>query len=106
MQGVASVRIEHTEHFDAVDGAPARDFVIWSMTAPNVAYRAAGLPSPTIATDTVQGSADTVQRPPPEPGVLEQLQDAASNVGTSAKVGLGVGVGVAVVVLAVSFLKR
>lgn len=106
MRGVPSVRIEHSEHFEAVDGAPARDFVIWSMTAPNVAYRAAGLPAPTIAAGTVQASSDTVQRPPPEPGPLEQLQDAAAGIGSAAKLGLGVGVGVAVVALAVALMRK
>lgn len=112
MADVDSVKVEHTEHIEAVSGipgvpnAPAHDFVIFSLSNANVAWEGAGLPSPTIAPATVTTSADTVDRPPPEPGVLEQLQGAASGFGTAAKVGLGVGVGVAVVALAVSFLKR
>ena len=110
MSNVDSVKIEKTEHFDAIEeqsnplgegivpAAPEHDFVIFSLTNANVAWEVAGLPSPTIAPSNITTSADTADRPPPEPSVLEQLSSAAAGVGASAKVGLGVGIAVAVVV--------
>lgn len=112
MTNVTSVTIEHTEHFEAVSGvpgvpdSPARDFVIFSLTSPNVAWEVAGLPSPTIAPKTVQSASDTADVPPPEPSALEQLQSATAGIGTAAKVGIGVGAGVVVVALAVAIMRR
>ena len=106
MDSVGSVTIEHTEHFDADGGSPAHDFVIWSLTAPNVAYRAAGLPAPTIADVGVQTSSDTATRPPPTPGVLEQVEQTAASLGQSARVGLAVGGAVVVVGVALAVLRR
>ena len=118
MTKLGSATIEHTEHFEAipadtnlfdtgsVPAAPAHDFVIFSTSTPNIAWEAAGLPSPTIAPASVQSSDDTVTKPPPEPSVLDQLSSAAAGVGTTAKVGLGVGVAVVVVVGAVALFRR
>ena len=106
MDSVGSVTIEHTEHFDAAGGAPAHTFVIWSMTSPNVAYRAAGLPAPTIADVGVQTSSDTATRPPPTPGVLEQIEQTAASLGSSARVGIAVGGAVVVMGLALAVLRR
>jgi hypothetical protein len=118
MKNVDSVKIEHTEHFDAIEeqsnplgegiipAAPERDFVIFSLSNANVAWEAAGMPSPTIAPASVTTSADTADVPPPEPGMLEQLTSAAAGIGTSAKVGLGVGVAVVVVVGAYALTRR
>lgn len=118
MSGFDSVKVEHTEHFDAVKeqsnplgegtvpAAPEHDFVIFSLTAPNVAWEAAGLPSPTIAPASITSSADTGDVPPPEPGVLAQLSSAAAGIGTSAKVGLGVGFAVVVAVGAYALTRR
>jgi len=106
MSKMGAAKVEVTEHYDSVDGAPEHDFVIFSTTSPNAAYYAAGLPYPTIAATTVTTSDDTATKPPPEPGVLEQLSSAAAGVGASAKVGLGVGVAVVVVVGAVALLRR
>lgn len=118
MAKVDSVKIEKTEHFDTIEeqsnplgegtvpAAPEHDFVIFSTTTPNVAWEVAGLPSPTIAPANITTSADTADRPPPEPSVLEQLSSAAAGIGTSAKVGLGVGVAVVVVVGAYALTRR
>jgi hypothetical protein len=106
MSKMGSATVEVTEHYPSVDGAPEHDFVIFSTSGPNVAWEAAGLPSPTIAPSNITTSDDTATKPPPEPGVLEQLTSAAAGVGASAKVGLGVGVAVVVVVGAVALLRR
>jgi hypothetical protein len=118
MSTVDSVKIEHTEHFDAVEAqsnpfgdgpvpaAPERDFVIFSLTNANVAWGLIGLPSPTIAPATVTSSADTADVPPPPPTIGEQLQAAASNLGTGAKVGMGLGVAVVVTIAGVALLKK
>lgn len=108
MRNVPSVTIEHTEHFEAVSGvlgvpdSPARDFVIFSLTSPNVAWEVAGLPSPTIAPETVQSASDTADVPPPEPDALDRLRSASADIGTVAKV----GVGVVVVAVVVAILRR
>lgn len=112
MMNVESVKIETVEHFEAQTGvigvpdAPERDFVIFALTAPNVAWQAVGLPSPTIAPKNVTSSADTGDVPPPEPGPLEQLGQAASSIGTGAKVGIGVGVAAVVVIGALALFRR
>jgi hypothetical protein len=118
MSKIESVKVEHTEHFDGIEeqsnplgegtvpAAPEHDFVIFSLSNANVAWEVAGLPSPTIAPATIQTSDDTVDKPPPEPGMLEQLSSAAAGVGTSAKVGLGVGVAIVVVVGAYALTRR
>jgi len=110
-----SVKVEHTEHFDAIEeqsnplgdgtvpAAPAHDFVIFSTSSPNVAWEAAGLPSPTIAPATVTTSDDTVDKPPPEPSLLDKLSSHAEGIATGAKVSLGIAV---VVVIAAIALKR
>lgn len=102
MRKLGSATVEHTEHFEAVDGAPEHDFVIFSTTGPNVAWEAAGLPSPTIAPSSVTSSDDTATKPPPEPGVLDQLGQRAQDFTT----GIKVAVGIAVVVVIGSFALR
>jgi hypothetical protein len=106
MTKLGSAKVEVTEHFEAVDGAPEHDFVIFSTTTPNIAWEAAGLPSPTIAPSSVTTSDDTATKPPPEPNPLDQLSSAAAGIGTSAKVGLGVGVAVVVVLGAIALLRK
>jgi len=103
MTKMGSATVEVTQHFEAVDGAPAHDFVIFSTSSPNVAWEAAGLPSPTIAPATVTTSDDTVDKPPPEPGLLDKLSSHAEGIATGAKVSLGIAV---VVVIAAIALKR
>lgn len=100
------VTVEVSQHFDGVDGAAAHDFVIFSTPGENVAYEAAGLPSPTIAGPEIQNSDDTVQKPPPEPDLIDQLSTAAGGIGRTAQIGLGVGVAVVVVLGGIALLKR
>lgn len=112
MANVESVKVETTEHFPAQTGIPGvpdtleRDFVIFTLTAPNVAWQVVGLPSPTIAPKSVTTSADTGDVPPPEPGPLEQLGQAAAGIGSSAKVGIGVGVAAVIVIGAIAIFRR
>ena len=98
--------IEVTQHFDGTDGAGPHDFVIFSIPGENVAWEAAGLPSPTIAGPEIQTSDDTVQKPPPEPDLIDQLNEAATGISRTAQVGLGVGVAVVVVIAGIALLKR
>lgn len=111
MKDIPSVTIEKTEHFEAGESGwnpfgegdlpeyPERDFVIFSLSSPNLAWEAAGLKSPTIAPAEIQGSADTVNRPPPEPSATEQIASAVGSFGTAAKVGIGIAAAAAVVAL-------
>lgn len=103
MSKMGSATVEVTEHYPSVDGAPEHDFVIFSTSGPNVAWEAAGLPSPTIAPATVTTSDDTATKPPPEPGVLDQLAEHAQGFATGAKISVGIAV---VVVIAAIALKR
>jgi hypothetical protein len=100
------VNVEVTEHFSGVDGAADHDFVIFSTDFDNVAYQAAGLPSPTIAGPEIQTSDDTVSKPPPPLSIADQLQQAASSLGTGAKVGMGLGVAIVVTIAGVALLKK
>lgn len=100
------VQILTTEHFDGVDGAPPHDFVLFETASENVAYHAAGLPFPSVADSTIQTSEDTVTKPPPPPSVLEQLEQTASSLGSSAKVGVGIGVAAVVAIAGLTLLKR
>jgi hypothetical protein len=108
MANVPSVTIEHIEHYEAVSGvpgvpnSPARDFVIFSLSQPNVAWEVAGLASPTIAPDSVQSASDTADVPPPEPDALDRLRATTDAIGTGAKVGIAL-VAVAAVI---AILKR
>lgn len=95
MASIRSVTIELVEHRDAsnIPGIPATqesDFVIFSLTEPNIAYEAVGLPDPTIAGAEIQTSDDTAMMPPPSPTVGEQLEQFAGKVSSGAKVTLGV----------------
>lgn len=98
--------IEVTQHFEGTDGAGPHDFVIFSTPGENVAWEAAGLPSPTIAGPEIQTSDDTVQKPPPEPDLVDQLGDLSEHA-KGITTGLKVAGFIAVVVVVGSFaLKR
>lgn len=113
MQGIDSVKIEVTEHTDpqtsvipGIPNAPARDFVIFSLTAPNLAWEAAGLPSPTIAPASITTADDTATKPPPTPSVTDQFADTAKGLTTGIKVAAGVAVVVSLAGLAVVVLRK
>jgi hypothetical protein len=106
MAKLGSLRVEKTQHFDASGGNEAYDFVIFETSTPNVAWGALNLPHPTIAPSNVQSSEDTVTKPPPPPGVFEQIDDTVKSIGTGAKIASGVLVGVAALALVVVIVKR
>lgn len=101
MADVASVKIEHTEDMPAVDEgffgphAAPWQFVIFSLTAPNVAWEAVGLRSPSIAGADIQTASDTADLPEPTPDILDQVSSAASGLATEIKTGAKVGIGLA-----------
>jgi hypothetical protein len=118
MAKLDSVKVEHTEHFEAIDeqsnplgegtvpAAPEHDFVIFSLSNANVAWEVAGLPSPTIAPASITSSADTADVPPPEPGVLEQLGKHTEGFASGLKISAGIGVAVVVVVGAYALTRK
>jgi hypothetical protein len=69
---------EVSEHFEATDGAPEHDFVIFTTNTDLVWPDADMGFSPNVAPPNIKSSADTVQRPPPEPGAIDQISEAAA----------------------------
>jgi hypothetical protein len=67
-----SVQAQTTESFPANEGGPARDWYLFSVTAP-VTWNGPGFP--TIAGPGVQTSADTAERPQPEKDPTDKLSD-------------------------------
>jgi hypothetical protein len=106
MTKMGSATVETTEHYPSVDGAPEHDFVIFSTSGPNVAWEAAGLPSPTVAPSNITTSDDTATKPPPEPSALEQLGKTAEGLTTGLKVAVGVVVVVSVAGLGIAILRK
>lgn len=117
MKAIPSVTIEKVQHIEATDSqwnpfgegtapaAPERDFAIFRLSAPNIAWEAAGLKSPNIAGTDVQGAEDVSQAPPPEPSATEQISTAIGGLGTAAKVGIGVGAAAAVIAVVAAFRR-
>jgi len=106
MTKMGSANVEVTEHFEAIDGAPAHDFVIFTTKTENAAWQAAGLPSPTIAPSSVTTSDDTVDKPPPELNPLDQIGQTAAGITTGIKVAVGVVVVVSVAGLGIALLRK
>lgn len=89
-----TVRVESTQSFDT---EPARDFYIFRVLDP-VSWEGPGFPE--IATDGVQSSADTTQRPDPEQDPLVSLQESLDGVSSGTKSVLtAVAFGVGLIVL-------
>lgn len=90
----STVSIVSTEHFDANAGGPARDWVLFQVSAPTP-WSGPGFP--TIADASVTSSSDTAQRPDPAPDPTTTLADAidrqARSWGTGTLIGIGVGLG-------------
>lgn len=76
----ATVRIVSTEHHDADSGGPARDWVLFEVSAATP-WNGPGLP--TIADPSVTSSSDTVQRPDPSPDVSTTLEQGIERLGAS-----------------------
>lgn len=62
----STVSIVSTQHFDANAGGPARDWVLFTTSAPTP-WNGPGFP--TIADASVTSSSDTAVRPPPAPDI-------------------------------------
>jgi hypothetical protein len=69
---------EVSEHFEEAAGAPEHDFVIFTTNTDLVWPDADIGFAPNVAPPNVQSSADTVQRPPPEPSAIDQISEAAA----------------------------
>jgi hypothetical protein len=116
MASVPTVTIDHTEDIPPVDEglfgphAPGRQFVIFSLSSPNVAWEAVGLPSPTIAGANVQTASDTADMPAPTPDLFDEVSGAATGlvgeVKAGAKLGLGLAGGAAAVAIIILALRR
>lgn len=89
----STVSIVSTEHFDANAGGPARDWVLFQVSAPTP-WNGPGFP--TIADASVTSSSDTAQRPPPAPDITTLDPLAAVTTLPALKIGLGLA-GVALV---------
>ena len=75
----SAIHGEVSEHFEATDGAPEHDFVIFRTNTELVWPDAEIGFAPNVAPPNITSSADTVQRPPPEPNAVDQLSDMASD---------------------------
>ena len=71
------IAVRTTQHFEADAGGPARDFIAFEVKTP-VPFPSAELGYPTIASKPDITSEETVQRPPPEPGIIEGLNPLGS----------------------------
>lgn len=69
-----SVHVEVTEHRPADSGGPARDFFIFRVKKPLGWMIAEYVGWPNTAPSGIKSSDDTVQKPPPEPGLLDTLR--------------------------------
>jgi hypothetical protein len=70
---------EVSEHFDAAGGAPEHDFVIFTTNTELIWPDTEIGFAPNVAPPNIKSSADTVQRPPPEPGAIDQISDIADD---------------------------
>lgn len=95
----APMRVEVTEHFDSDGSSPSRDFVIFRTARETVWVEDLG--SPTVAGEDIHSSADTVQRPDPEPDPLDAIREGAKGVAGSVGTATMVVAGVVAVGLAV-----
>lgn len=109
MVQMGRVNIEHTEHFDAIDGAEAREFIIFRTQVDVLWPDEIVKVSPNVAPASIKSSADTAQRPEPEKDPLDNLPkpgDLAAAVKVVAVALTGVAVAVLVASLARSRMPR
>jgi len=93
-----SVRVESTESFPSNEGGPAREWYLFTVSAP-VQWNGPGFP--TIAGPAVTSSTDTTQRPDPEKDPLDKLDDWMNKKGGANYV---VAAGAVAVVVAITGL--
>lgn len=102
----STVRVESTEEHPAAGDAPARQFFIFSVSAPILWPENRGLGLPSIADPGVSSSADTVVRPPPPGGVIDQLGDAVDSISSGVKTVVVVVGGLAIAIAALAVVAR
>lgn len=102
----ATVHVRTTEHFDAIDGAPSRDWVLFDVNAPTP-WSGPGLP--TIAQAGVTSSSDTATRPDPPPSLATELEQGAHSIlagGAFVKGMLGVVAGAVAIHFALELARK
>lgn len=92
----ASVVVRSTETFEPSGDYPGRAWRLFEVSSP-VTWEGPGFP--TIAGPSVKTSADTADRPPPEPDVIDKIEGWGKDASTATKTAFVV-TGVAVVVVA------
>lgn len=104
MSQMNRVVVEHSEHFEPIDGAEAREFVIFSTATevlwPDEVVKVA----PNVAGPKIKSSADTVQRPDPEKDPLDNLPKGSDLAAAVKVVGVALG-GIAVALLVASLAR-
>lgn len=75
----ATVRVRTVQRFEANAGGPARQFLVFEVSAPTP-WPATELGFPTIAESGSITSEDTVQRPPPEPDFIDTIKNPLGSV--------------------------
>lgn len=97
---------EVSEHFDATDGAPEHDFVIF-VTNRELAWSDSDMGfAPNVAGSDVHSSNDTAQKPPPIPSAVDQISSGIDSLKSAVAVGVGVAVAAVVVVLLASLVRK
>lgn len=97
---------EVSEHFDARDGAPEHDFVIFTTNRELVWPDADMGFAPNVAGPDVHSSEDTVQKPPPTPSAADQLSAGLESVGKAVVLGVAAVAAVAALVLLMQARRR
>ena len=82
LDAVTKAKLARLDH---VEGFSGRSFVIFSVTAETGAPwpEDSDLPVPNLASNSVNSSEDTVDRPDPEKDITDQISESASSIKTS-----------------------
>lgn len=105
-RNAGNATIEETEHFDASGDSPEHDFVIFTTSAETVWPDEDMKFAPNIAGSEIRSSADTVQRPPPEPDALGRIDAWGRSVGRALMTAGAVAGGLIVLVGLLAVAKR
>lgn len=110
VKNAATVHVDASESFSGStdNDPPPRDWWLFTVSAPTT-WEGPGFP--TIATPDIHSSSDTVQRPPPTPNPLDQINppnagDLVKQVADAAKIVLIVGAVVVGGVLVIRYLPK
>lgn len=105
-RNAGNASIEATEHFDAIGDSEAHDFVIWNTTAETIWPDDEMGFLPNVAGPGIRSSADTVQRPEPEPDALGRIDAWGKSIGRAIVTAGAVAGGVLVLFGLLSLAKR